>query len=151
MGLPGSGKSTWAAQTGLPVVNPDSIREALHGQEFYAPAEPMVWAIAHLMVKALFKAGHKAVILDATNVSERRRAEWRSKDWVCNYVCFKSDAETCKQRVRARGYRTELDAVIDRMAKDLDWPDDNTLEGRMTVCEPVVNSLHFVPGNNPRH
>lgn len=38
IGLPRSGKSTWAKQQGCPVVNPDSIRLALHGKAYIQEA-----------------------------------------------------------------------------------------------------------------
>ena len=78
VGLPRSGKSSWARCQGYPVVNPDSIRLRLHGQVFAPQAEPFVWAVAHLMVESLFEAGHSTVILDATNISRRRRRGWRT-------------------------------------------------------------------------
>lgn len=121
VGLPRSGKSTWARTQGIPVVNPDSIRLALHGQAFYAPAEPFVWATAHLMVQSLFLAGHNKVILDATNINRRRRDEWRSKDWQNAYVCFETSEFECMTRARNNG-QPELVAIIARMAKDLVWP-----------------------------
>jgi len=31
VGLPRSGKSTWAAKKGFPIVSPDAIRLAMHG------------------------------------------------------------------------------------------------------------------------
>ena len=58
VGLPRSGKSTWAAQTGWPIVNRDAIRLALHGQAYIQDAEDMVTAIETYMVKALFGAGN---------------------------------------------------------------------------------------------
>ena len=78
VGLPRSGKSTWAKKAGHPIVSPDAIRLALHGQRFISEAEPFVWAIAKAMVRALFLAGHSAVILDATNNTRKRRDEWKS-------------------------------------------------------------------------
>jgi predicted kinase len=45
VGLPRSGKSSWSRQQTFPVVNPDSIRLALHGLRFAPEAEPFVWAI----------------------------------------------------------------------------------------------------------
>lgn len=125
VGLPRAGKSTWARSTGVPVVNPDSIRLALHGQVFYAPAEPLVWGHAKLMVASLFLAGHKVVVLDATNVSTQRRAEWLSKEWTCRYVCFKTSLDVCLERA-VRGGRADLVPVINRMAKALEFPDDFT-------------------------
>lgn len=121
VGLPRSGKSFWSRQTGLPTVNPDSIRLALHGQEFCPSAEPMVWAVARLMVKSLFLAGHPVVILDATNLTPRRRDEWLSKDWTCEYVGFTTPMEVCLERAHATG-KPNLCPVIRRMAKDQEWP-----------------------------
>lgn len=46
VGLPRSGKSTIARSGRVPIVSPDAIRLALHGQPFIASAEPTVWATA---------------------------------------------------------------------------------------------------------
>ena len=121
VGLPRSGKSRWAMRTGFPVVNPDSIRLALHGQAFLASAEPIVWATAHLMVAALFIAGHTTVILDATNLTEHRRNEWKSGDWDLSYKVFQTGKETCVARAREDG-RDYLVPVIERMSKFIQWP-----------------------------
>lgn len=127
VGLPRSGKSTWAKAQGCPVVNPDAIRMVLHGTAFRSEAEAMVWAIAHTMVESLFEAGHDRVILDACNVSPRRRDEWRSKKWRTEYALFRTSPEVCKERARTNG-QDYLLAVIDRMNKDLVWPTENLIE-----------------------
>lgn len=117
VGLPRSGKSTIAKQLGHPIVNPDSIRLALHGQAFFKEAEPMVWAIAKYMVNALFLAGHDDVILDATNLTLRRRNEWRSNLWARHYHVVSTPKEVCQ----ARAYLTQQDyliPVINRMFKE---------------------------------
>ena len=114
VGLPRSGKSTWAQSTVWPIVCPDSIRLALHGQHYVQSAEPVVWAIAKVMVASLFEAGHKDVILDATNNTRKRRQEWDSKDWENVYHVFDADAATCKQRAH-NDHRADLCAVIERM------------------------------------
>ena len=98
VGLPRSGKSTWAKQQNTPIVNPDSIRLALHGQRFLPEAEAMVWAIAKYMVKSLFLAGHNTVILDATNITISRRNEWKSKEWIRCFVEIDTSAEECLER-----------------------------------------------------
>jgi predicted kinase len=121
VGLPRSGKSTWARSTGLPVVNPDSIRLALHGQRFVKQAEGMVWTVAHLMVDALFLAGHRTVILDATNVTAFRRAEWQSPDYFQAYVLFDTPMDECIRRAHATG-QSDLEPVIRRMNSQLNWP-----------------------------
>src|SRR5580698_4180408 len=102
VGLPRSGKSTWAQQTmkdkGLPIVNPDAIRLAVHGQRFVAVAEPFVWATAKAMVRSLFLAGHDAMIVDATNTTRKRRDEWQSPDWRTLFVEMDASEETCIKR-----------------------------------------------------
>lgn len=116
VGLPRSGKSTWAKRQGCPIVNPDSIRLALHGRPFYAPAEAFVWATAHLMVESLFLAGHRTVILDATNLTEKRRREWKNSAWECRFVCFDTPEAVCIERAYSEG-RYDLVSVIERMGK----------------------------------
>lgn len=115
VGLPRSGKSTWAREQGVPIVNPDAIRLALHGQTFRPEAEGMVWAIAETMVRSLFGAGHRVVILDATSVTLKRRERWQSNAWRTYYRVFGASAELCKSRLTQKG--TEMGEVIDRMAR----------------------------------
>lgn len=120
-GLPRSGKSTWARKQAWPVVCPDAIRLALHGQAFYAPAEQMVWAHARLMVRSLFGAGHATVILDATNVTKARRQEWAGKEWLSCVKEMTAPKEECLTRARVEG-RDDLAAVIERMAAAYEAP-----------------------------
>jgi len=119
VGLPRSGKSTWAKQQGVPVVNPDSIRLAIHGQAFIASAEPVVWAVAKYMVKALFLAGHDTVILDATNVSRRRRDEWRSNEWNTVFKVILTEKEECIRKA-VENKQPELVDVIERMCRSFE-------------------------------
>lgn len=115
VGLPRSGKTTRARQMGYPIVNPDSIRLAMHGQRFAALAEPMVWAVAKIMVRALFLAGHDMVTLDATNTTRKRRDEWKSSEWARTFDVVSASAEVCRERAMEAN-DTEILPVIDRMA-----------------------------------
>ncbi|KKL96513.1 hypothetical protein LCGC14_1843740 [marine sediment metagenome] len=125
VGLPLSGKTTWALEQGWPIVNPDSIRLALHGMPYKQVAEPFVWAIAKCMVRALFLAGHGVVILDATNVTKKRRDDWESDHWQREARVFRATKEECLQRAAAIG-RDDLFSMIERMAEawDFDGADD---------------------------
>lgn len=121
VGLPRSGKSTWAKkyakETGAVIVNPDSIRLALHGKDFYGPAEPEVWKIVRIMVLSLFLSEHETVILDATNLTVERRKEWLDayKEKVrIVFVRFDTSPEVCQERAVADG-RSYLLPVIDSM------------------------------------
>jgi len=115
VGLPRSGKTTWARQQGVPIVNPDSIRYALHGERFIALAEPFVWAIAKVMVLALFLAGHDTIILDATNTTEKRRAEWVSEKWETKCHVIPTTKEECIRRADAEG-DDYIKPIIEKMA-----------------------------------
>lgn len=115
VGLPRSGKTTWAALQGHPIVCPDAIRLALHGARYISEAEPHVWAIAKTMVRALFLAGHGVVVLDACNNTRKRRDEWRSSRWRREFHAVGTSAEVCTQRAISDG-RGELVPVIERMA-----------------------------------
>jgi predicted kinase len=118
VGLPKSGKSTWAKQQNLPIVNPDSIRLAIHGNHFISEAEPVVWLIAKYMVKSLFLAGHDKVILDATNITKKRRDEWISKSWNIDFKLFTNvSIEECLTRAKIDN-DLAIEAVIYRMANE---------------------------------
>ncbi len=117
VGLPRSGKSTAAREMGHPIVCPDAIRLALHGQRFEPLAEPFVWAIAGTMVRALFLAGHTQVILDATNTTAKRRQAWHAPEWDVVYAVVLTSAEECIRRAREAGDE-EIVPVIERMAAE---------------------------------
>ena len=112
VGFPRSGKTTkckaLAADLGAAIVNPDSIRLAIHGQAYIQEAEPYVWTVAKTMVKALFLAGHDTVIIDAVNNTVRRRNEWISKAWHREFLVIDTDADECIRRA----IEEENDAII---------------------------------------
>ena len=121
VGLPYSGKTTRARQLGYPIVCPDAIRLALHGERFLKPAEPMVWTLAHLQVRALFLAGHDRVILDAANTTRARRDEWRGHGWRTRCIFVDTSPTQCYTRAQLAG-DAEINGVIARMAEKLELP-----------------------------
>lgn len=118
VGFPRSGKSTWARKTPYPMVNPDSIRLALHGQRYLQEAEPMVWVLTKIMIKSLFLAGHPTVILDSTNLLASKRKEWESDDWEIVLAHRTETEEECVVRAESEG-DSEIIPVIRRMAAAL--------------------------------
>lgn len=130
VGLPRSGKTTWAQRQMAPIVCPDQIRYALHGQRFEPLAEPMVWAVARIMVRALFLAGHESVILDATNLTRKRRDDWRDPAWTLLFYELETPPDECIRRALALNDAYIL-PVIERMSLEcqpLD-PDEPRLFG----------------------
>lgn len=119
VGLPRSGKTTWALafsrSNSVPIVCPDAVRYAIHGQRFASVAERYVWATVHAMIRGLFLAGHSHVILDATNVSRKRRDDLKSPDWLTVFHHIDTAPEVC--RLRAAN-DAEILPVIDRMESE---------------------------------
>lgn len=115
VGLPRSGKTTSARQLNMPIVNPDSIRIALHGQRFIGDAEPMVWVMAKYMVIALFEAGHNDVVLDATNTTVNRREEWVDKRWSRVFLTMQADKDECISRAELLN-DSYIIPIIEKMA-----------------------------------
>lgn len=126
VGLPLSGKSTWAKKQNLPIVCPDAIRIALHGERFKSDAEPMVWVIAKYMVKSLFLAGHNHIILDATNTTLKARHNWNDDKWECYYKIIKTEKEVCAKRA-IKNEDTIILPVIERMANQYEPLNQNEL------------------------
>ena len=125
-GLPKSGKSTYARtlkEEGWVVVNPDTIRLALHGQQFVASAEGFVWATAELMARSLLMSEYK-VLIDATNTTKKRRAQWLrlAQEFGLTLDAFVMDTsvEECHERneeIRKYGSGAVPAEVIDRMSE----------------------------------
>ncbi len=116
VGLPYSGKTTAALKLGIPIVCPDAIRVAVHGERFLAPAEHLVWTIAIYMVKALFEAGHTHVVFDATNNSVKRRGFWAAAgDWTIQHRIIDTSEKLCIQRAQ-QAEDLEIIPTIARMA-----------------------------------
>ena len=118
VGLPRSGKSTFCKNFihNTPIVCPDSVRLAMHGQRFIAEAEPFVWATVKVMIKALFRAGHGLVVFDAVNTVADLRKNMRSSEYRSVYKVVREDPEICKQRAIADDME-DLVPVIDRMSE----------------------------------
>lgn len=139
VGFPRSGKTTWASQKRCPIVNPDAIRMALHGRAFVADAEPMVWAIARYMVKALFLAGHNEVVLDACNNSRKRRDPWKDVEaWSRYFIIFATPASVCRDRVEDGENADGLREAIDRM---------NDQHEPVTAVEGPFLRVEYQPSN----
>lgn len=123
VGLPRSGKTTWAKKQNKPIVNRDSIRLAFHGQAYLGKAEPMVSVIEQIMVEALVLAGHEEVIIDATHTTATRRNAWNNRGYDLTYVFFRTSKETCIKRAMSDG-REDLIPVIERMDSQRDFDTD---------------------------
>lgn len=104
VGLPQSGKSTWANESGHPIVNRDAIRKTLGGTIRYFNEEKRVSEIERLMVESLFNAGHDTVVLDSTHLRPIYRTSWEKFAKELNYAVhlqqFYTSLEVCIQRAK---------------------------------------------------
>lgn len=92
------------------------------------------------MVRALFGAGHKRVILDATNTTAKRRDDWVSRAWKRSFRIFGTpdDLELCRTRAGSQ-YADDpetlqgLIGAIERMAES--W--EGVIAGELQEWEPT--------------
>jgi len=120
VGLPRSGKSTWAKASGHPIVSADAIQYAMCGKhlkpikDFY----DMNDTIAKYMIKSLFLAGHDTVIYDSCNHISSRRLYWAhwcvTNDIKIKYQYIDTSMEVCQER--AKGFKNS-EWLIPRIAE----------------------------------
>ncbi len=141
VGLARSGKSIWAReQQYIPIASPDAIRLAMHGEAFIPLAEPLVWAIAGVMVRALFGAGHKIVIVDGCHVKHEQRQFWErmginpGAHWRTLFKEIKTPELTCIDRC---GDDDEMIGVVQRMGSEYEPLQEDELRLPSTVKEYV--------------
>lgn len=143
VGLPRSGKSTWAKETSkqlhCPIVNPDAVRLAITGQRFVKAAEPIVWTTTQYMVRALFHSGHNCVILDATNTTKSRRKFWLDE---CKNGNYGEDARVCFAVFDTSAMECQDRAISDNML-DL-VPVIDAMDGSFEPLDPETEPNHNV-------
>lgn len=79
VGLPRSGKSTWALDRIVPIVSPDAIRMALRASGTPVVPQEMIDHMALFQVRSLFLAGHRRLVLDDPNMTRELRDRWYPK------------------------------------------------------------------------
>lgn len=144
IGLPRSGKSTWARKQEFPIVNLDAIRLAKTGQRWWSPIEHEIHATARTMVRALFLAGHDTVILDATNLRRDIRNKWIASDdvpWERFARLISTEESVCCERAVA-DKQTCLIPVIKQMSTIVD-PIDLNAENIELWSKAPSNSEQF--------
>lgn len=119
VGLPRSGKSTWARKQNHPIVSKDAIRLALHGYPFLKEAEEFIDVLCTYMVKSLFLAGHNTVIVDECHNTEKRRIRWKNDNWKVVFQIIPTTKEECIKRAVKENDLTII-PVIERMSQESD-------------------------------
>jgi predicted kinase len=125
VGLPRSGKSTWAAGQNHPVVSRDAIRIQLHGRPFFPEHEDEVSQIEEQSVRDLIAAGHRTVIIDATHFRQEYIDRWKTGEWTIETRLFSTPRSLCIRRAKNCG-RPDLVEVINWMCEETDIPELKT-------------------------
>lgn len=133
IGLPGSGKTTWAKAwvaenpARRARVNRDDLRAMLHGGRLGAAwQEKQVTLAQHAAVRALLAQGYE-VVVDDTNLVAQHRQQLEAIAASCGaeMVVKRFDdvpVEICIARdARRRGRQRVGEAVIRRMAETAEW------------------------------
>jgi predicted kinase len=121
IGLPRSGKSTWANKQNCPVINRDQIRMVYHGNAYIEELESDITIIENYLVREVFMNNDK-VIIDATHMTKKRRIAWDQKDNVWDEVHLKIFPVTKIECIRraTNDNKSYLIPVIERMYEETD-------------------------------
>jgi predicted kinase len=125
VGLPASGKSTWAQRQGAAVISSDHIRYLLADDATDQTIHRTVFATVRYLLRRRLELRRPLTFVDATNVTAfERRPYIRIAQWYGarpEAVFFDTPAEVCRLRNRSRD-RVVPDSAIDVMAARLQPP-----------------------------
>lgn len=139
VGLPGSGKSTWAARQGTGILSSDAVREILTGDAENQAVNRLVFPTLRYLLVMRVKAGMETTILDATSLTPKERRAWvRAAEALgcdAEAVFFDTPLALCKSRNVARS-RVVPEDVMDRFAERLIPPSEAEGFTKVTVVRP---------------
>jgi predicted kinase len=126
VGLPGSGKSTWAANQRLTALSSDHLRELLLDDATAQSANAEVFRHLRALVRSRLRLARPATVVDATNLTRAERRVWiriaREFGAEAEAVWFDVPLDECKRRNRARS-RVVPDEAMERLARKLTPPE----------------------------
>lgn len=164
VGLPGSGKSTFAETLGYTIFSSDKLRKELWGDESIQGDKTELFTELHRRIKEALKNGEDCVY-DATNINAKRRTAFLNeiKNIKCEKICATiiTDFDLCVQRNEHRDRKVPYE-VIRRMYLTFDIPqfregwDDiwitvNKMGNKSYDILELIDHLSKIPHDNPHH
>lgn len=151
VGLPASGKSTWAANQTAPVLSSDTTRALLCGDETNQSINRLVFSTMREVLKRRVEAGAAETVIDSTALSPRERRCWirlaELHDCDAEAVFFDVPLEECLRRNALRA-RQVPEEVLRRMSARLIPPALREGFGRITVLPASTGAAP--PATTPR-
>ncbi len=125
VGLPGSGKSTWADENQVPVISSDALRLLLADDITDQTVNRQVFLYVRALLRTRLAIGRPVTGIDATSVGREGRAVYIriARHWGARVeaVYFDTPLEECLRRNRERE-RMVPEAAILKMAAELAPP-----------------------------
>jgi predicted kinase len=122
VGLPASGKSTWARGRGAAVISSDELRWLLSDDATNQNIHGLVFATVRYLLRKRLELRRPLTFVDATNSTRQERRAYiklgQMYDARVEAVYFDTPVEVCKQRNRERE-RFVPEWAIDAMAARL--------------------------------
>jgi len=149
VGIPGSGKSTWAGEQDAPVLSSDEIRRLITGNAANQSVNRLVFQTMRRMLGAMLGAGAKRVIVDSTALSRKERRTWLR--WAELHGCdaeavfFDVPREVCEARNSARDRVVPAEAM-ERLFNRLEPPRQEEGFVRLTTVAERPTRAEREPG-----
>lgn len=143
VGLPGSGKSTYAAErvresANSGVLSSDEIRRLLCDDPTNQSIHKQTFAMLRRLLKARLQLKRPITYIDATNLTPKERAPYiklaRDHGAIAEAIFFDVPVAECQRRNRLR-HRIVPDDVIERMSGRLRAPTRHEGFARVTRVE----------------
>lgn len=135
VGLPGSGKSTWAASQGLPVLSSDALRVLLLDDIASQAANAVIFRTLRALLVTRLKLGRPVTCVDATNLTRKERRPYcmltQMHGAEIEAVFLDVPADVCRERNRARSRHVPED-IMEKMAAKLQPPAEDEGFARVT-------------------
>jgi predicted kinase len=143
VGLPGSGKSTWARAQGYQVLSSDEMRLKLSGDETNQTIHGKVFGAMRYLLRLRLQLGQEVTVIDATNLRRRDRKPFlkiaQQYGAEAEAVWFDVPVEVAEARNRKRA-RVVPEGVIAMLAQRLQAPTE--AEGFARIVRVGEGDLH---------